>query len=354
MFLKQKYGGITKYFCELMKNLPIEYSYDLSVLFSGNQHLKDYNFKKINFSLPARDFRGKGRLKTSFYNINKRYSEYKISSKKFDVFHPTYYDPYFLKNLKKPYVITVHDLIEFKFKEQYKNESLIPDMEKIIKNADRIISISENTKKDLIDTLHVSPDKIDVIYHGFNPPKKKLGNNNLGRYILFVGVRTGYKNFSNLAKAFSELQRHDETLKLVCVGQPFLKDEIEELKSLKILYNTYLFGVKEDRLNELYGNALVFVYPSMYEGFGMPVLEAFANNCPVCLSNTSSLPEVAGRAAEYFNPASQDSILEGIKRVIYNKEYSEILIEEGKIQLKKFSWKNCATKTAETYQKTIS
>ncbi|MEO9210926.1 MAG: glycosyltransferase, partial [Ginsengibacter sp.] len=88
--------------------------------------------------------------------------------------------------------------------------------------------------------------------------------------------------------------------------------------------------------------------------FGMPVLEALANNCPVCLSNTSSLPEVAGSAAEFFDPTSQDSILEGVKRVIYNKKYSEKLIEEGKIQLKKFSWKNCATKTAETYQRAIS
>ncbi len=354
MFLKQKYGGITKYFCELMKNLPIEHSYDLSVLFSGNQHLKDYNFKRINFSLPARDFRGKGRLKTSFYNINKHYSEYKISSNKFDIFHPTYYDPYFLKNLKKPYVITVHDLIEFRFKEQYKNDSLIPDMEKIIKKANRIISISENTKKDLIETLHISPDKIDVIYHGFNPPKKRPANNNLGRYILFVGVRTGYKNFSNLAKAFSELRRQDEDLKLVCVGQAFLKDEIVELKSLQIFDRTFVFGVNEDQLNELYANALVFVYPSKYEGFGMPVLEAFANNCPVCLSNTSSLPEVAGNAAEFFDPTSKDSILEAVKKVIYNKAHSEKLIEEGKIQLKKFSWKNCAINTAETYQRALS
>ncbi len=354
MFLKQKYGGITKYFCELMKNLPEGNSYDLSVLFSGNQYLKDYKFKKTNLSLPDLEFRGKGRLKTNFYQINKLYSEYKISMKKFDVFHPTYYDPYFLKNLKKPYVITVHDLIEFKFQEQYKNESLIPDMEKVIRKANRIISISKNTKKDLIQFLNISPDKIDVIYHGFNLPTKKPDKNNLGRYILFVGVRTGYKNFSNLAKAYSILRKHDDTLNLVCVGQPFLKNEIQELKSLQIFDSTSVFGVNEEQLNEFYANALAFIYPSMYEGFGMPVLEAFANSCPVCLSNTSSLPEVAGNAAEYFDPTSRDSILEGIKKVIYNKAYSEKLVEEGEIQLKKFSWINCATSTAETYQKAIS
>src|SRR5690242_13801823 len=128
MFLKQKYGGITKYFCELMKNLPNGNTYELSVLFADNQYLKDYNFHKLKVSLLSNDFRGKGRLKTSFYNVNRSYSKYQIAKKKYDIFHPTYYDPYFINEVKRPFVVTLHDLIEFKFPQQYKEESLIPQI----------------------------------------------------------------------------------------------------------------------------------------------------------------------------------------------------------------------------------
>jgi glycosyltransferase involved in cell wall biosynthesis len=355
MFLLQKYGGITKYFCELIKNISTENKTDLSVLFSENQHLKDLNaLKKTHFALPRNEFRGKGRLKTYFYNINKTYSLYKISSSKYDLLHPTYYDTYFLKNLKKPYIITVHDLIEFKFREQYKNNSLIPQMKKIILNADRIISISENTKKDLIEILNINPENIDVIYHGFNRPDSIVYSNDLGRYILFVGYRGGYKNFSSLAKAFSNLAMKDSDLKLICVGNPFVKEEIELLKRLDILKKTVAVGVNENKLNQLYSNALVFVYPTLYEGFGMPILEAFANNCPISLSNCSSLPEVAGNAAVYFDPNDPDSILESITKIIYNPDFSNQLVEKGKEQLTHFSWIKCAEQTLESYKRTVS
>ena len=173
MFLIQKYGGITKYFCELIKNLPPEINYHLSLLFSENQHLKDNLniFKKINIYLPHKELTGKGVLQKKFYNLNKAYSKKVISSDNYDFFHPTFYDTYFLKNLKKPFIITVHDLIEFKFKEQYKNNSRMDKMRNIIMKANRIISISENTKKDLIEIFNID-EKIDVVYHGFKCHQK--------------------------------------------------------------------------------------------------------------------------------------------------------------------------------------
>lgn len=354
MFLVQKYGGITKYFCELIKNLPPEYEPKLSVLFSDNQHLKDdYKFfKKIHIPIPHKDFKGKGFLRRNLYNLNTFNSNRIISLNNYDLFHPTYYDSYFFRNLKKPYIVTVHDLIEFKFKELFVH-SRIPQMERIIKNANRIISISENTKKDLIDILNINPEKIDVIYHGFNRPVIKKNLNSLGRYILFVGYRGGYKNFSTLAKAFSILSVRDMGLKLICVGQPFLKEEMDELKELKIAEKTIAIGVNETKLNELYSNALAFVYPTLYEGFGMSILEAFANNCPVCLSNTSSLPEIAADAGVYFDPYNQESILEAIERTIYDNDFSKKVVEAGKIRLRKFSWKECAEQTGQAYQKAL-
>jgi len=269
--------------------------------------------------------------------------------------HPTYYDTYFLKNLRRPYVVTVHDLIEFKFKEQYRNDSLIPNMKEIITKANRIISISENTKKDLIEILDIDPQKIDVIYHGFNYPSTiKTTSNEFGRYILYVGYRGGYKNFSTLANVFSKIIQNDEDLKLICVGQPFTKDESAHIKNLKINDRTIVIGANEKLLNELYSNALCFVYPTKYEGFGMSILEAFANNCPVCLSNTSSLPEVAGEAGAYFDPYDPDSIQNTIERVIYNKQFATEMVQQGNKQLQNFSWKKCAEETMKTYEKTLS
>lgn len=356
MFSIQKYGGITKYFCELMKNLPTEHQFKLSLLLSDNQYLKeDFKiFKKVNIPLPDRESRWKLILKKRLYSVNKTYSEYIIDTNKYDLLHPTYYDTYFLSKLKKPYIITVHDLIEFRFKELYAKNTRIPQMEKIIKNANRIISISENTKNDLINIFKIQPEKIDVIHHGFNKPLTLNKPNALGRYILFVGRRGVYKNFEIFVRAVSVLLNKQSDLKLICVGDPFKKEEMDMLRTLKISEKSMTLGVNERKLNNLYSNALVFVYPTLYEGFGMPVLEAFANNCPVCLSNTSSLPEIAGDAGAYFDPTDQDSILHAIERVIFDNDFSKKLINAGKKRLINFSWKNCAEETVASYKKILN
>ena len=355
-FSTSKYGGITKYFCELIQNLPSEYEYKLSVILSDNQFLKEnYKFfKKKNIPLPDREFKGKAFIKRKIYYLNNQYSRRCILSNHFDLFHPTYYDNYFFDILKKPYIITVHDLIAFKFKNNYFwKDTLRLGMEKAIKNATRIISISQNTKKDLVDILNINPEKIDVVYHGYNKPDIKITLNNYGRYILFVGRRTSYKNFTTFVNAISGILQKDSELKLICVGTPFSKEEMSELSKLKILEQTIALTVNENSLNNLYSNALLFVYPSLYEGFGMPILEAFANNCPVCLSNTSCLPEIAGNAGVYFDPYSAGSILEAVKKVLDDTDFKDKMIIAGRERLADFSWKKTAEKTAISYQKTL-
>lgn len=356
MFSMQKYGGITKYFCELMKNLPPEHQFNLSVLLSDNQHLKeDFKvFRKLNIPLPDRESRLKLIIKKRLYDVNKIYTNYTIKVDSYDLFHPTYYDTYFLNKIKKPYVITVHDLIEFKFKEFFATSSLIPQMEQVIKKANRIISISENTKKDLIEIFKINPEKIDVIYHGFNKPLYQTKKNTFGRYILFVGRRGVYKNFEIFVKAVSVLLNKQNELKLICVGDPFKKEEINLLRSLKISERAITLGVNEKELNNLYSNALVFVYPTLYEGFGMPILEAFANNCPVCLSNTSSLPEIAGDAGVYFDPTDQESILNAVERIIFDNDFAKKLVNSGRKRLLNFSWKKTAEETITSYKKVIT
>ena len=352
MYLLQKYGGITKYFCELMKNLVPENQFELSVLISDNQHLRDDKefFRKQHIFLGNGEFHGKRFLKRKLNYINRLYSKQRIAQNNFDVFHPTYFDPYFLKELQKPYIVTVHDLIEFKFKELFKGNSRMSQMEEIIKKAGRIISISENTKKDLIEILNVKPEKIDVIYHGFNKTPTLKKPNLYGRYILFVGIRNGRKNFNTFATAISKIIHKESDLKLICVGSSFNEEESELLRDLNISKKSIALGVDENTLNELYSNALVFVYPTLYEGFGMPILEAFANNCPVCLSNTSSLPEVAGDAGVYFDPKDQDSIANAVERVIYDFDFRKKIIAAGDKRLNNFSWRKCTLQTLNSYK----
>lgn len=355
MFSLQKYGGITKYFSELMYNIPAEHQYEISLINSDNQYLsekKDF-FKKANI-LPDREFKGKYTLKKINYSINKYYSKRSIQKNNFDLFHPTFYDTYFLEVLKKPYVITVHDLIAFKFKDLLSHFSAIrPKMKEAIENANRIISVSENTKSDIVDVFNINPDKIDVIYHGYNLPVNRNTQNEYGDYILFVGRRESYKNFNTFVYAISSLLVKNKNLKLICVGKPFDKEELADFAKLNIAGQVKAVNVDEEGLNKLYTHAQVFVYPSLYEGFGMPILEAFANNCPICLSNTGCFPEIAGTAGIYFDPAKEESIREAVEKVIGDSTLKENIVEEGKKRLADFSWKKTAAETIKTYQKVI-
>jgi len=360
MFSVQKYGGITRYFTELIKNLPSEHQFSLPIIFSDNHYMSEYSkiFKNINF-LPDRNFKGKPFIRKKLYFINQIYSRYFISSNNFDLFHPTFYDNYFLKLLKKPFIITVHDLNAIKFKGAfYKSGSMVPQMESLIKNANRIISISENTKKDLVEIFNLNPEKIDVIYHGFNKRNniKQCTNkiiDNFGKYILYVGHRSLYKNFNTFAEAVSKLLKREKGVKLVCVGSPFTNKEKVLLSKLKIANRTIALSVDDITLNYLYSNAMVFVYPSLYEGFGMPILEAFANNCPVCLSNTSCFPEIAQNAGVFFDPYDHESILSAIEKVIYDYDCSKEIIIAGQKRLTSFSWEKAAKETISSYNKAI-
>ncbi len=355
MFSIQKYGGISRYFCEIIKHLPPEVSFKLSVLFSQNHHLKEnYEvFKKINL-LPEKNFKGKYFIQKKINWLNGAYSQYCIKKNHFDLFHPTFYDNYFLKILKKPYIITVHDLIAFKFDDPFYNRFQRKlQMENAIKKANRVIAISENTKNDLIDILHIHPDKIDVVHHGFIKTNSYKENNHLGKYILFVGQRSHHKNFKTLVKTASMLFNKEKDITLVCVGKPFDEEETNLLSQFKIANKVIVMNVDDSTLNNLYANALAFVYPSLYEGFGMPILEAFANHCPVCLSNTSCFPEVAANAAVYFDPNSPDSILSAIEKIIFDKKFANEITMAGAQRLSNFSWQKAASQTALAYKKII-
>lgn len=358
MFSMQKYGGITRYFVELIKHLPEKEEFELSIISSDNYYLnEDNDIFRLNNFMPDGQFKGKYFLRKRIYDFNQLYSKRTISRNKFDIFHPTFYDDYFFENLKAPYVITVHDLIAFKFDlgaQAYRHSHLKDQMTRVIRNANRIIAISENTKKDIIERFDICAERINVIYHGFDSTPKLQSSHLKKDYVLFVGARYNYKNFSNCAEAISLLFETEKNLEFVCVGDPFDEKEQELLRRLGIIDRAKSLRVNDATLNTLYAEARLFIFPSFYEGFGMPILEAFVNNCPVCLSETSCFPEIAGEAAEYFDPDDPQSMVFAMKEILQSDDRAKELIRLGEERLEQFSWEKTATETLETYRQVLN
>ena len=355
IFINQIHGGPSVYFINLIKNLK---DLDCEVKLSSKLHLNEYldqNKKKIVdecFKIPF----NKSLVKVNYIKNLLHSYNYKSHIKKIkffnpDVIHTTYYNKYFLESKKSQKVLTVFDLIVEKFPELYKiNKNYLPKKE-ILNQSDKIICISENTKKDLINFYNIDEKKINVIYLGY-PSKKKLIKIMNDPYILFVGTRWKYKNFFNFIKAFSQNKKIKNNFKIICFGGGnFSKDEKINLVKLGLDENkiTHIEG-DETLLHSYYKSASVFIYPSLYEGFGLPILESFLYECPVVCSKTSSLPEVAGSGAMYFDPQNIESISYALETVLYSVEKQKKLIKEGTNQLKKFSWKKTSQKTLDFYK----
>lgn len=356
IFTNQIYGGISRYFFELMQNFKNgnKIKYELSLKYSNNYYLKKLNNLSYKTFLEYYSFRGKYRLLNI---LNKKVSKEYISKGDYDIFHPTYYDPYFLDYLgRKPFVLTIYDMIHEIYPEMFSSKGKTLERKKnLAQKATKIIAISENTKKGIIKFLGIGENKIEVIYLGnsFNIYKddKTINIMTPEKYILFVGSRRGYKNFELFIEAISPLLNNDVKLNVVCVGGGKFNDmEIEKLKNLKIKDKVFYYSGNDNVLVYLYQKAVAFVFPSLYEGFGIPLLESFACGCPVICSRTSSLPEVAGDAAMYFDPKSKVSVLSSIQKVIYDNNLRSQLINKGYQRVKEFTWEKTAKKTKKLYE----
>ena len=168
--------------------------------------------------------------------------------------------------------------------------------------------------------------------------------------------RSCYKNFQNFLKDFADSFKLRKNFKIICFGgEQFSKSEKETFKNLRLSQkNIIQMSGNDDLIYQLYKNARALIYPSLYEGFGLPILEAMSLNCPVICSNTSSLPEVAGDAASYFNPYNFKEIQEVIEKNIYSDDYLDKLKNPGKERVKLFSWKKCGQETLNCYSQLIS
>lgn len=214
-----------------------------------------------------------------------------------------------------------------------------------LKKARKIIAVSENTKKDLINLYKADSEKIKVVYHGVHFLNPKIKEKNKKKYILFLGRIEEKKNVQGLIKAFQLLKKkYQIPHKLILVGpKGYQAGEIlKEIKNNDIVYSDY---VPEDKKMLLLKQAEMFVLPSFYEGFGMPVLEAQAAGCPVITSDVSSLPEVAGEGAVLINPKNIEELSGMMRKIIDDNDFKKRLITQGKENIKRFSWGKCAQET---------
>ena len=347
IFSLQKYGGISRYFANLYYGLKPEDEIqpEIGFLFTNNAYIKNERFL-------SSIYKGIITKKSRIYKFNKWYCRRLLKQNDFNVFHPTYYHPYFLELVKKPVVLTVHDMINELYPHYFKADPFITHKKKLIERADHIIAISESTKNDIQHFYNIDDNKISIIYHGYQMRETNASPDiavNKKKYLLYVGDRAGYKNFNRCIQSSAHLLLK-YSIKLICAGGgTFNAEEIQLFNRLNIMNVVEQLTITDDQLTCLYINAIALIYPSLYEGFGLPVLEAFYNNCPVILSNTSSLPEVGGQAAAYFDPTEEASITFAVERVISDDELQKKMKFAGSKRLELFRFENCLQKTKAVY-----
>jgi glycosyltransferase involved in cell wall biosynthesis len=333
-FLTQSLTGVQRYGYELFKQINLQKNLNVEYLIPDTPVIKDYKIDTPDKLKKTGKYKGHLWEQIDLPHYLKKRSNPLL-------LNLCNTAPLFYSNK----VVTVHD-ISFvrgnwhskRFKMFYK--SIIP---LILKNSKHVITVSEFSKREIMDVYHIEDKKISVIYNApFASAVSYTVNNSIKKkpYILSVGSIDARKNLKRLIKAFLTLNNDDITLCLIGQYNSNFKidPELDQLINNNKKNVFFLGYVTDEELLELYQNALMFVYPSLYEGFGLPPIEAMANNCPVITSNVSSLPEVCGKGALYFDPLNINDIAEKIKAMIANTKLRENYIFEGKLNAEKYSW----------------
>lgn len=357
MLLSAPRFGIWTYIHNLISNLAVVDKKNSYEIFSGSSELDlaaspNFNVLKPPFDLPRPAVRILWEHFVQPFLINKGL---------LDVYHnPDHILPILPVKAKK--IVTVHDLCFYKHPETFSTakrryKKMMTPVS--LKRADRIIADSHSTKKDIIELFSIPEGKIAVVHIGVSRDFRPLSvpKSPDRPFILFVGTLEKRKNIEGLIDAYAiAVKRHGISHDLVIAGKKgwlydgiFRKVRKEGLKDRV----KFFFDVKQEELPVLYNTAELFVYPSLYEGFGLPVLESMACGTPVITSNISSLPEVAGDAAVLVDPLDRDSIAGAILKVLSDKQYSKGLSQKGLERAKQFGWDKCARETLEVYKSVL-
>lgn len=348
--------GTEYYSSEIIKNL-IE---------NRNYNFRIYTKEKIDFLENRQNVEQRVLEFKRFWTQIKLSREIKIDEP--DVlFIPAHTLP---RNHGKKTVVTLHDVGFKYFPELYTPlERYYHDfsMRYAIKHATRIIAISNATKKDIINLYGADPKKIDVVYHGFDKDKFKPANSEkphylkkYGDYIYFIGRLEAKKNIVKLVEGFEIFKKKNSSsdLKLVLAGRPGF--EYEQIKSKinqlpdEIKKDIFETGyIKDSEMGEYLKFAKIFAFPSRFEGFGMPVLEAMASGVPVCASKTTSLPEIIDDCGILFDENNEFEIAESFEKILFDKEETKKMVSRAINRAKTFSWEKAADETLKVIDKAL-
>ena len=356
IFSRQKFGGISRYFCELVRAIPALEGDKVEVFapFHVNEYTNSLGPAIFN-GMKLHRFRGAGFVLGMTNAVLARV----LVKPRCDVqiFHETYYSKAEFSPKASKRVVTVYDMIHERFPGSFSRRDRTSEYKQhAVRRADHVICISESTRHDLITMFDVPVEKTSVVHLGFalnymdsfGAPSPNFGK----PYLLYVGARGGYKNFEILLRAYAHSKALTGGFALVCFGGGSVTVRERSLLASAGVTDAEVFfmGGDDKLLSSLYSSAAAFIYPSLYEGFGIPPLEAMSHGCPVICTNTSSLPEVAGDAAEFFDPYSQEELQSAIERVVSSPTRTALLVSKGYQRIKRFSWEKCARETLNAYK----
>ena len=360
IFFIEKYGGISRYFTSLLNELvKTGNEYKIFSIVHVNEYLSHFDKKIIN-GLKFEKYPPK--TTTILNHLSKIVNKVNLKSWKPDLIHETFYSLNRTYTKRSPIVITIHDMIHELYPSMFNNEDNTSIYKKsAVDRADKIICVSETTKRDLVNIFSVPENKIEVIYHGYTflQNESNLLINLISvpeePYLLYIGKRGGYKNFERYLNSISNTKTLKNDFKLIFFGGgSFTKNELNLFFKLGFDIDDFLYLEGDDSLlQSLLKNATAFIYPSLYEGFGLPLLEAMQCGCPIIASNSGSIPEIAKNAAEYFDPTSIDDMALNITKVVYSQERINVLKHNCQIQIKNYSWEKAATLTNSVYKKLL-
>jgi glycosyltransferase involved in cell wall biosynthesis len=353
IFSFQQYGGVSRYFVELASRLPAHGVSEVSVVapFYVNNYLATNSARRF----------ARGRYVPYTFGgipivpiLNWFAAPLAWRGANPDIVHETYFATKPVGRARRR-VVTVYDMIYELFAEEFPHARQVTTAKRAAVNrADHIICISENTRRDLVRLFGIDPARTSVVHLGYsmtaeaNAAKVDCGGRRPS--LLYVGHRWGYKNFMTLLQAYGSSPILREFELIAFGGHRLLPGEQKEIRRLGITDRVRFESGSDRELAARYQAAAAFIFPSKYEGFGLPPLEAMSYGCPVVCSNAGSIPEVVGDAGLYFDPNNVEDLCMALERVATTERLQADLRARGYARIAAFSWDECAAATARIYR----
>jgi glycosyltransferase involved in cell wall biosynthesis len=365
IYERQVYGGIPRIYNEILPRMcGMDDSLYITLLTLGLEDSRHRvlpthsRIRHLALFPPARLFRRRRLWWSIAPRIRALAQRLSLKNDVKGIWHSTYYT--MLKQWDGPIVVTIADMIYERFAHLFTgamNDQIREQKGRCVRGADAILCISETTKREAAEfygidaaKIHVTPLAYNEEVFGLRSGEGHRSEMGVGKpFLLYVGGRTHYKNFAGLLRAYSVWSRRKEVA-LVVVGHAWLKGERRLLAELGIDKGVHLFtDVDDESLCYLYNKAVAFIYPSLYEGFGIPLLEAMACGCPVIASRIPSTVEVAGNCPIYFEPTDKEQLLGGLDAALRKGRESEH-VRSGLERVRQYSWDKTARRTLNVYQ----